>query len=524
MSQATYTGGPGGQASTSARAYQGWQVEKINFMFGLSTQRALMLGAAVLIATLPIAMSHMSGIAVAWPIAVVLALLVFVRIAGRTTDEWAMAVVSYAALRTRNQHKFLGAAFTPLSKGSKPASIPDLPGFLSPVRILVADMGNGRELAVAHNRHDQTYTAVAKVRFPGIGLVDSSRRDQRVAGWGSLISGLCTEGNPITRVQALQRLVPESGAELRRWHEDHISDDAPILALDVSQQLLGAATVATSNREAYLAFTLDARKAAHAIKTAGGGPAAAARVLARHMRAVAGSVTSADLLIDEWLTPRDLAEVIRTAYDPDSVRHLSERRAAAESSASSGKDVDGLPSGVEPALAGPAAAQANAGNYAHDGATSVTYWVYNWPKHQVPATCLAPLLGEGAHRRSFSMHIEPLSPRIAERDVMRERTARSVAVRMRERTGQIVPEHEKDALVRANEQDAERSAGHGLARFTGYVTVTVTDPEQLPDACAALEADAAAARIELRRMWFAQDIGFALSCLPLGFGLPRKRW
>ena len=521
MSQATYTGGPTGQAGTSARAYQGWQVEKINFMFGLSTQRALMLGAAVLIATLPIAMSHMSGIAVAWPIALVLALLVFVRIAGRTTDEWMMTVVSYGALRLRNQHKFLGAAFTP---GSKAASIPDLPGFLSPVRILVADMGNGRQLAVVHNRHDQSYTAVAKVRFPGIGLVDSGRRDQRVAGWGALISGLCTEGNPITRVQALQRLVPESGAELRRWHEDHISDDAPILALDVSQQLLGAATVSTSNREAYLAFTLDARRAAHAIKTAGGGPAAAASVLARHMRAVAGSVTGADLLIDEWLTPRDLAEVIRTAYDPDSVRHLSERRAAAESSASTGKDVDGLSPGVEPALAGPAAAQANAGSYVHDGASSVTYWVYNWPKHQVPATCLAPLLGEGAHRRSFSMHIEPLSPRIAERDVMRERTARSVAVRMRERTGQIVPEHEKDALVRANEQDAERSAGHGLARFTGYVTVTVTDPDQLPDACAALEADAAAARIELRRMWFAQDIGFALSCLPLGFGLPRKRW
>ncbi len=523
MSQATHTGGP--QASTGARAYQGWQVEKINFMFGLSTQRALMLGAAVLIATFPIAMSRMSGIVVAWPISLVLALLVFIRIGGRTTDEWATAVVSYAALRTRNQHRFLSGAFSPVTREREnAASVPDLPGFLSPVRILVADMGNGRELAVAYNRYDQSYTAVAKVRFPGIGLVDSGRRDQRVAGWGSLISGLCTEGNPITRVQALQRLVPESGAELRRWHEDHISDDAPILALDVSQQLLGAATVATSTREAYLAFTLDARRAAHAIKTAGGGPAAAANVLARHMRAVAGSVTSADLLIDEWLTPRDLAEVIRTAYDPDSVRHLSERRAAAESSASAGKDLDGLPSGVEPALAGPAAAQANVGNYSHDGATSVTYWVYNWPKHQVPATCLAPLLGEGAHRRSFSMHIEPLSPRIAERDVMRERTARSVAVRMRERTGQIVPEHEKDALVRANEQDAERAAGHGLARFTGYVTVTVTDPEQLPDACAALEADAAAARIELRRMWFAQDIGFALSCLPLGFGLPRKRW
>jgi hypothetical protein len=47
---------------------------------------------------------------------------------------------------------------------------------------------------------------------------------------------------------------------------------------------------------------------------------------------------------------------------------------------------------------------------------------------------------------------------------------------------------------------------------------------QLEDACAALEADAAAARIEIRRMWYAQDVGFAMSALPLGFGLPKKRW
>jgi hypothetical protein len=30
--------------------------------------------------------------------------------------------------------------------------------------------------------------------------------------------------------------------------------------------------------------------------------------------------------------------------------------------------------------------------------------------------------------------------------------------------------------------------------------------------------------MELRRMWFAQDSGFALGALPLGLGLPRRRW
>jgi hypothetical protein len=150
--------------------------------------------------------------------------------------------------------------------------------------------------------------------------------------------------------------------------------------------------------------------------------------------------------------------------------------------------------------------------------------VHDWPRNQIYATALAPLLGEGQHRRAFSLHVEPLGPRQAEREVMRERTARHVQIAMRQRTGQIVPEHERQAHDQARMQDMERAAGHGLVRFCAYVTVTVTDQEQMEDACAELEADAAAARIELRRMWFAQDVGFAMSALPLGFGLPKRRW
>jgi hypothetical protein len=183
-----------------------------------------------------------------------------------------------------------------------------------------------------------------------------------------------------------------------------------------------------------------------------------------------------------------------------------------------------MPPGVAPALAGPAYAEARPGAYLHDGTASVTYWVHEWPRSQAYCTALAPLLGEGKHRRSFCLIFEPLGPRQAEREVMRERTARHVAIRMRQRTGQIVPEHERAAMDKARLQDAERAAGHGLVRFTAYVTVTVTDPERAEDACAALEADAAASRIEIRRMWLAQDAGFAVAALPLGLGLPKRRW
>jgi hypothetical protein len=145
-----------------------------------------------------------------------------------------------------------------------------------------------------------------------------------------------------------------------------------------------------------------------------------------------------------------------------------------------------------------------------------------WPS-DAWCTVLAPLLADGGARRAVSLVYEPLSPRAAERAVMRDRTARQVAVRMRQRTGQVVPEHERAAMAVAATQDAERASGHGLVRVAAYASVTVTDPAALADACAALEADAAAARIGLGRMWFSQDSGFAFT-LPLGLGLPRRRW
>jgi hypothetical protein len=546
------------------RTYFGWQSEKVHFLFGLTISRTVMVISGALLAVWPLSISDPELGLVCWPIAAVLVACAFLRFAGRTADEWAAAWITFHVGRMLNYHRFTGGPFTPghaiveavATETTAEADIEtepdatetsaadevnadepddcrrpkrkrwftarlrrvrdiDLPGVLAPLRILEGErLHNNLPMAVVHHLIDNTYTAVAAIRFAGIGLVDSDRREARVSGWGGLLAGLCAEGSPIIRIQTLQRLLPESGAALRRWHADHLADDAPAIAVQVNEELLSTATQATAQRETYLALTMDARKAAHAIKQAGGGSAGAMVVLGRHLRGFATAVAAADLQIAYWLGPRDIGEAIRTAYDPRSSRQMAERRVA----------TTGLEPGVDPGAAGPAAAEAFPGYYAHDGAYSTTYWVYEWPRSQTYATVLASLLGEGEYRRAVSMHYEPLSPREAEREVMRERTARDVAVRMREKAGQVIPEHERVALERAVAQDAERAAGHGLVRFNSYLTVTVEDLDELEKACAELEADASAARIEIRRMWYGQDLGFAGGALPLGYGLPKKRW
>jgi hypothetical protein len=514
------------EPTSRQRTYGGWQREKVAFLFGFSAPQVLLLCGAALAAVTPLAVTSLRAAVVLLPAAAVLATAALVRVAGRTGDEWAAGLASYLLIRGQGQHRFAGGPFTSARAQASRAAPQeaaqlDLPGILAPLRILSVPAGD-RDLAVVENRHERTWTAVAQVRFPGTGLSDSARRDQRVAGWGGVLASLCTEGGPIIRVQALQRLVPESGAALRSWHAAHITPGAPDLAMSVVTELLATATLSTTHREAFVAFTMDARRARTQVRAAGGGDRGAAAVLVRHLRGLHQALGTADVRVEDWLGTRDLAEVIRTAYDPHSQALLAARRAAAAQAAVRGTTPGSLPPGVSPDLAAPVYAEARPGTYLHDGAVSASYWVHSWPA-QAYSTALGPLLGDGSHRRSFAIVYEPLSPRAAEKAVMRDRTARHVAVRMRQRTGQVVPEHERAAMERALGQDAERAAGHGLVRFTGYATVTAEDGT-IEDACAALEADAAAARIELRRIWFAQDSGFALGALPLGLGLPKRGW
>jgi hypothetical protein len=526
--------------SSQARTFGGWQAEKVPFIFGLSGKRAALLAGAVLAAIVPVAGAYIGEAVFFWPLAIVLGIVAFARFAGRTADEWALAAASYAIGRARGETKFVSGPFAPPPSADEIAAVGsahggarmtngydgpplDLPGILAPLRVWSVPAAHGRDLAVVHHAYDRTLTAVARLRCPGIGLADSARRDQRVNGWGGLLAGLCTEGSPVTRVQALQRLIPEDGAALRGWQASHAVPGAPALADEVTGELLSTSALVTTRRESYLSVTIDQAKARGQIRAAGGGEMGAAAVLVRQLRSLASAVSAADLEIAGWLGTRELGEVIRTAFDPHSQVTLAAQRASAVQA--EGRDIawDGLEPGVGPGDAGPVFTEARPGSYLHDGAVSVTYCVGEWPA-EAYATVLSPLLGDGKSRRAFGIVFEPLSPRRAEHAVMRERTARHVAVRMRQRTGQIVPEDERVASARALSQDAERAAGHGLVRFTGYVTVTVTEPGQLGEACAAVEADAAQARIELRRMWFAQDSGFAAGALPLGIGLPRRRF
>lgn len=507
-------------ALVPTRTYAGWQHEKVHFLLGLSGRRATLLGMAVFLGLQPVASGHLGGALLAWPLALMLAGCAYVRVAGRTLDEWAITVLSHTLLKLRHKNTFLSGAFTP-GRGTQPMRL-DLPGVLAPLRILTATDGTGADIAVLHHPHARTFTAVAAVDSAGLGLLDPDRAEAKVQAWGEVLASLCTEDQPVARVQFASRTVPQTAGALRTWHTDHLDPAAPLASVMANEALLATAAPATCHRRTWLAVTLDARRTATAIRAAGGGEAGACRVLEQQVRALRPLLAGAGIAVTHWLDVPELCEVLRTGFDPHAAGGLDARRAEAEQQITHGEQ-PAVPAGVDPSLAGPAAAETSWSAYQHDGAFSVSYAVHAWPLSPVYATALASLLADATHRRSFSFLIEPLGPRTAQKAVMVERTKREVGIRLRARTGQAVSATEQVALDRAAAQDTEHAHGSGLCRFTGYLTVTVDEPHELADACAQAEAGAALVGIELRRMYGAQDTGFAMT-LPVGLGLPAKRW
>ncbi|MFD5489468.1 SCO6880 family protein [Streptomyces virginiae] len=498
-------------------SYGGWQSETTGFMGRLSGPGFTMVAAASLLALLPFNIGWQSSF-VCVPLALFLLVLAFGRVSGLSADEWISLAVRHQISVATRRNLFFSGAFAPraASNGRQPM---DLPGILARLRILEAPDGLGGQLGVVHDPVTGTYSAVARITFPGLALVDTDKQAARVAAWAQFLRGYCTEDSPVVRIAVHQRCLPDDGAALTSWTARHITADAPPAAVTALTELMDSAGPAAASRETYLTVTLSAARARLAIKGAGGGQVGAAAVLVRELHAMGQGLSTASLQVVEWLPPRKVAQTVRTAYDPEAQQGLATRNAAAQN-----PNWTGTPPGLDPDLAGPAAAETAWGVYRHDGAWSVSYQVRTWPQAEVYATILQPLLRPRQNaRRAMSLLYEPIGPRRARQELARDKAKRSSARHLRAKSGRDESEDERREEAIARQQDAARASGQGVMRMTSVLTVTVTDLGELETACAELQADAAAAGLEVRRMWGAQDIGFATGALPLGQGLPDRR-
>jgi hypothetical protein len=152
-----------------------------------------------------------------------------------------------------------------------------------------------------------------------------------------------------------------------------------------------------------------------------------------------------------------------------------------------------------------------------DATWHVTYWIAEWPRIDVGPEFLAPLLLSG-DRRTVAVVMEPIDPLRAVRRAERARTADISDAELRRRGGFLATARRSREAEVVNRREGELADGHAAYRYSGYVTVTVDEPDRLAAACEAAEQAASQCGLELRRIYGDQER--ALACtLPLGRGL-----
>jgi len=241
------------------------------------------------------------------------------------------------------------------------------------------------------------------------------------------------------------------------------------------------------------------KTAARTIHTAGGGLRGAAAVLRQEMETLAAAVRSADLKPGGWLTPGDLAVALRSAYDPAIAGTL-------DRAGDIGRDL---------ANGGPVAVDESWDRLRTDSAHHTVLWISEWPRSLVYPGFLAPILLSTGIRRAFSLVCTPIRSDEASRDIRRKKTEYLSDATQRARIGQIEDAQQTAEYQDVLKQEADLTAGHGVLRYTGLISLSAPSVDELEAAVSAIEQAAIQASCETRRLVGQQAQAFAAAALPL---------
>jgi hypothetical protein len=421
--------------------------------------------------------------------------LVAIRRHGRSLIDWAPIVARYAQRRRTSQTLWLSRPVTrPRQDG-----ILHLPGTAASLKVVTpGDSANGA--AAVHDPHRQTLTAIARVTSRAFALLDPATQNHNVGSWGRALAGIARTGH-IATVQVLERTVPDSGDTLTRHWTQNGQPQTP-LAGQIYSELVASAGPAAAPHETYLAISLDLKAARRLISQAGGGLPGAFTVMEQTTASIAQAARNAGLMVTGWLTSREIAAVIRTAYDPKATAALQQWSETGRAEA-------------DPAAAGPVVQFEEYDRLTTDSARHATYWVENWPRTEMNAGFLHGIMFTAGVRRSLSLIYVPQGLESALRDVQRKKAAIIADANERVRRGRV--DSEEDSVEYADVKTRERQliAGHVDVALTGLITVTAETDALLDAACAQIETHAVTSGVDLRRLNYQQPEAFALTALPL---------
>ena len=440
-------------------------------------------------------------------------------IGGRSAEEWLPIVARHAAATALGHATSSGHRRRRPEHGSRRTDArsrsPRFPRSARDLELLAAPFHG------EHGRCDQGPPRAHRTprcwrcSVTSFGLLDRAEQESRQAGWGGVLAGLAREGSPVSRIQWVERTVPADGDEIGRYLGEAWARDAVPLDSLADAVVPRADEQRPGRDDGSRALRLSCRSTPSAPGVRSSAWAARrdptparARVLLRELEALAERLAAADVRVVGALRPGMLATAIRVAFDPWSRPGLA-RLAAAD------PDRDGIDEAAAwPIGDGDVVERATA----RTAPFHATYWIASWPRIDVGAAFLSPLLLHAQMVRAIAVTIEPISPLKAIREVEAARTTDVADRELRGRMGFIETARRKRQTEAVARREEELADGHAAVRFAGYVTVSARTLDELERDCSEIEHAAQMARLELLRLYGQQEEAFTYT-LPLCRGL-----
>jgi len=462
-------------------------------MLGLSAPRVAALAVALLIALPAVYLAGFTGLVWTSPVWGLAVASAWVTIGPHTAVEWLPIYGHWVLRRTLGQHLYRFRVLKPRPQGTLA-----LPGDAARLRYHLDPVTGA---AMIHDPVANTITAAAKVRHPSFYLLAATDQARRVAGWGRALATCCASGR-ISRVQVLERTMPDTGQGVRQYWTQHGQRDGGWAATQYETLIAGAAP--TSERhETTISITVDLTRTRRAVRAHGGGITGAAAVLRHEMTTLAAALHAAELVVDGWVEPGDLAGILRLAYDPAAVHQL-------ERAPRAGRNLE---------TAGPTFVTEELDHLQTDSAYHCVYWISEWPRSEVTPAFLHRLLLAPGVRRTFTLVAQPLTTAEAMRTLRRERVEYQTDATQRARIGQLTDYATEQEWADVTQRERDLVAGHGELRYAGFLCVTAPTLDGLQQAKATIEQAAINVGCETRLLLGQQAQAFAAAALPLGRGI-----
>lgn len=423
------------------------------------------------------------------PVWLLAAAVTWTRIAGRAMVEWIPVAFWWLWKSTAGQLLYRRRIVKP-----RPAGTLALPGDMARLREYT-DPTTGA--GMIQDPTSETLTVVLSVAHPAFVLLDPSEQQRRISSWGRVLATVCRSGR-ISMLQVLERTLPDSGTGLAEWWSAHGIHDAS-WASTTYAELIDRAGPAGERHATTVSLALDMRAASRQIRTAGGGIRGAAAVLRQEMTTLIAALRSAELAPSQWLGCGQIAVILRSAYDP-AVAATLERHGTL---------------GQSLATAGPVAVNESWTRLRTDSAFHAVLWISEWPRSMVYPGFLAPVLLSTRIQRSFSLLCTPMRSDQAARDIRKKKTEYISDAAQRHRIGQIEDASQTAEFHDVLQQEADLTAGHGILRYTGLISVSAPTADELDAAVAAIEQAAIQASCETRLLVGQQAAAFTAAALPL---------